>query len=65
MAEETTRVRTVQDSEPRAITTQEFIQVMLATIREGSTHFRWPLEAVSKFLAADVILPAKPVASSQ
>lgn len=37
------------------ITTEDFVQVELATIREGHNHRRWPREVLEKFLAADVI----------
>jgi len=37
------------------LTTQDYVQVMLATIREGSSHARWPAEVVAHFLAAEVV----------
>ncbi len=37
------------------ITTEDFLQVQLATIREGHNHRRWPREVFEKFLAAEVI----------
>lgn len=40
---------------PAKLTTQEYVQVMLATIREGASHPRWPREVVEHFLAAEVI----------
>jgi len=39
----------------RALTTEEFLQVNLATVRESSSHRYWPQEVVTKFLAAEVI----------
>ena len=42
----------VQASE---LTTQDYVQVMLATIREGRHHARWPTEVVAHFLAAEVV----------
>ena len=47
-------------SEPAAIksadlTTEDYVQVMLATIREGRHHVNWPQDVVAQFLAADVI----------
>jgi hypothetical protein len=38
-----------------ALTSQDFIKVMMVTLREGFKHRRWPMEAVTKFLAAEVI----------
>ena len=40
---------------PAKLTTQEYVQVMLATIREGASQPRWPREVVEHFLAAEVI----------
>ena len=37
------------------LTSQDFIQVMMVTLREGFKHRRWPMDAVTKFLAAEVI----------
>ncbi|MDQ3472515.1 MAG: hypothetical protein M3447_02135 [Acidobacteriota bacterium] len=37
------------------LTTQDYVQVMLATIREGRRHARWPTEVVAHFLAAEVV----------
>ena len=37
------------------LTTQDYVQVMLATIREGRSHARWPTEVVAHFLAAEVV----------
>lgn len=37
------------------LTTEEYVQVMLATIREGRQHARWPTEVVAHFLAAEVV----------
>ncbi len=39
----------------QALTTEEFSQVNLATVRESSSHRYWPQEVVTKFLAAEVI----------
>jgi hypothetical protein len=38
------------------LTTQDYVQVMMATIREGRHHARWPKEVVAQFLAAEVIV---------
>jgi hypothetical protein len=37
------------------LTTEDFIQVKLATFREGTKHCFWPTDVLEKFLAADVI----------
>jgi hypothetical protein len=37
------------------LTTEEFIQVRLATVRESTRHCYWPSEVVARFAAADVI----------
>ena len=37
------------------LTTEEFIAVRLATVRESTRHCYWPTDVVAKFLAADVI----------
>ena len=37
------------------LTTQDYVQVMLATIREGHHHARWPTEVIDHFLAAEVM----------
>jgi hypothetical protein len=37
------------------LTTEDYVQVMLATIREGRQHARWPTEVVAHFLAAEVV----------
>lgn len=37
------------------LTTQDYVQVMLATIREGRSHAHWPTEVVAHFLAAEVV----------
>ena len=37
------------------LTTQDYVQVMMATIREGRHHARWPTEVVAHFLAAEVV----------
>ena len=43
-----------------ALTTQEYIDVMLATVRESSSHVYWPEEVIARFLAADVITGTTP-----
>ncbi|MEP6635787.1 MAG: hypothetical protein ABJB97_03615 [Acidobacteriota bacterium] len=43
--------------QPSALTTQEVIPVMLATVRESYGHRRWPTEVIAGFLAAEVIAP--------
>jgi hypothetical protein len=37
------------------LTTEEFIQVRLATVRESTRHCYWPSDVVARFAAADVI----------
>jgi hypothetical protein len=37
------------------LTTEEFIQVRLATVRESTRHCYWPSDVVATFAAADVI----------
>jgi len=37
------------------LTTEEFIQVRLATVRESTRHCYWPTDVVARFAAADVI----------
>ncbi len=37
------------------LTTEEFIQVRLATVRESNKHRFWPTEVLARFAAADVI----------
>lgn len=37
------------------LTTEEFIQVRLATVRESHRHCYWPADVVARFAAADVI----------
>ncbi len=37
------------------LTTEEFIQVRLATVRESTRHCYWPSDVVARFTAADVI----------
>ena len=37
------------------LTTEEFIQVRLATVRESTRHCFWPIDVLEKFIAADVI----------
>lgn len=44
---------------PGKLTTQDYVQVMLATIREGRHHARWPTEVVAHFLAAEVVESAE------
>lgn len=39
----------------RPLTTDDFVQVELATVREGKAHRHWPREVVEKFLAAEII----------
>jgi hypothetical protein len=40
---------------PSRMTTQDYVQVMLATVREGRRHARWPKEVLEHFLAAEVV----------
>ena len=40
---------------PHALTTEEFIQVRLVTVRESTRHCFWPIDVLEKFLAAEVI----------
>lgn len=37
------------------LTTEEFIAVRVATVRESTRHCFWPTEVLEKFLAAEVI----------
>lgn len=37
------------------LTTEDFIQVRLATVRESTRHCYWPADVVARFTAADVI----------
>ena len=37
------------------LTTEEFLQVSLSTVREGTSHCRWPRDVFEKFLVAEVI----------
>ena len=37
------------------LTTEEFIQVRLATVRESTRHCYWPADVVATFAAAEVI----------
>lgn len=39
------------------LTTDDFIQVSLATIRESTSHCFWPSDVIATFLAADVLKP--------
>lgn len=48
-----------QNPAQQALTTQDFIKVMLVTLREGFTHRRWPMDTVARFLAAEVIVPQR------
>jgi hypothetical protein len=40
---------------PFPLTTEEFIQVRLATVRESTRHCFWPTDVMARFIAADVI----------
>jgi hypothetical protein len=37
------------------LTTHQYIDVMLATVRESRRHATWPTDVIASFLAADVI----------
>lgn len=37
------------------LTTDEFIQVRLSTVRESTRHCYWPSDVLARFLSADVI----------
>ncbi len=37
------------------LTTEEFIQVRLSTVRESTRHCYWPADVLARFAAADVI----------
>lgn len=50
---------------PSRMTTQDYVQVMLATVREGRRHARWPKEVLEHFLAAEVVTDSSQLASSQ
>ena len=39
----------------RHLTTDEMIDVSIATVRESTAHRHWPKDVVEKFLAADLI----------
>lgn len=39
----------------RPLTTEDFLKVEMATVRESENFRRWPQDVVAKFLAADVI----------
>lgn len=41
---------------PRKLTTHDYVKVMLATVREGHRHARWPKDVLESFLAADVVV---------
>jgi hypothetical protein len=45
----------IKSAVPADLTTEDYVQVMLATIREGRRHVNWPQDVVTKFLAAEVI----------
>ena len=47
--------QSVKRLRPARLTTDEYIQVMMATIREGGHHARWPKDVLAHFLAAEVI----------
>lgn len=49
--------RTARPDRLRLLTTQDFIKVMLVTLRESVGHRPWPPEVVATFLAAEVIRP--------
>ncbi len=38
-----------------SLTTEEVVQVNLATVRESSRHRYWPTDVVERFLTADVV----------
>jgi hypothetical protein len=38
-----------------SLTTEEFVQVSLATVRESSRHRYWPSDVVETFLVAEVV----------
>jgi hypothetical protein len=38
----------------RPLTTEDFVQVELATIRESRVHAFWPTEVIARFLDAEV-----------
>jgi len=50
----TNRVKATTITTPK-LTTDEFIQVRLATVRESTRHCYWPSDVVARFAAADVI----------
>jgi hypothetical protein len=39
---------------PRPLTTQDFVQVDLATVRESHRHAFWPTEVIARFLEAEL-----------
>ncbi len=41
------------------LTTEEFIQVRLATVRESTRHCFWPTHVIASFLSAEVITDPK------
>ena len=38
-----------------SLTTEEFVKVSLATVRESSRHRYWPADVVERFLTAEVV----------
>ena len=48
-------VRVSVSDMPSRMTTQDYVQVMLATVREGRRHARWPKKVLEHFLAAEVV----------
>lgn len=50
----TNKVKATTVTTPK-LTTDEFIQVRLATVRESTRHCYWPSDVVARFAAADVI----------
>jgi hypothetical protein len=50
----TNKVKSTKMVTPK-LTTEEFIQVRLATVRESTRHCYWPSDVVARFTAADVI----------
>jgi hypothetical protein len=41
---------------PRPLTTEDFVQVELATVRESNRHAIWPTEVIAQFLDAELDL---------
>jgi hypothetical protein len=48
-------VRPRQQYWPRPLTSEEFVRVEMATVREGYAHPVWPPDVFGKFLTAEVI----------